>query len=156
MNKVAKGAAGVAAAAVLTLGLVKTFEGNSTKAYMDANHTPTICRGHTKGVFIGMTVTQEQCEAWATKEIQDRLDAVDRMLLQPQPDTRRAALADFAYNEGVGALQNSVALRLINQGKLVDGCLALFEYVRAGNQVLLGLVRRRVAEVRLCLVGTSP
>ncbi len=149
-----------ATAISIAAGLAFHFEGERLKTYRDVGGQPTICEGETQGVFMGMTRTHAQCIAWLNRDMQSRLDFVDHALARPQPDERRAALADFAYNEGNNALLHSLALRDINAGKIVQGCNALMNWDVAAGRHLAGLHARRLAERELCLEGitqeTSP
>lgn len=143
---------GLVGAMAIALSLATWFEGESHVAYRDSGGTLTICDGHTKGVFPGMTATHAQCVAWLTKEMQGYLDAVDRLTVVRQPDIRRAGLADFAYNEGIQALADSRALQDINAGNIKKGCAELQNYERIGNHHHVhGLVLRRDAEEYTCL-----
>ena len=143
-----------ALAMAVSLGVF--FEGERLAAYQHYHDVPSICDGHTQGVKLGDTATHQQCMDWIQKEMQNRLDAVDRLTKVRQPDTRRAALADFAYNEGIGALAKSVALKDINDGYIVEGCLAMYNWERGNGEAHEpGLVLRRQADVSLCLEGTG-
>ena len=67
------------------------------------------------------------------------------------------ALVDFAYNCGIGSLQSSTALRLINKGDL-SGVDALLKWNKGqdskGNLVELpGLTARRKSEIHLFKTG---
>ncbi len=67
------------------------------------------------------------------------------------------ALIDFAYNCGVGSLQSSTALRLINKGDL-SGIDALLKWNKGkdakGNMIeLKGLTYRRKSEIHLFKTG---
>lgn len=67
------------------------------------------------------------------------------------------ALCDFAYNCGVGSLQNSTALRLINKGDL-SGADALLAWNKGkdakGKTIeLKGLTYRRQSEIHLFKTG---
>jgi lysozyme len=147
----------VTGATAMTLALVTAMEGpEALKAFQHRDDVPTICEGRTQGVYLGMTQTHAQCVAWLTTEVQSRLNAVDRLTVVRQPDTRRVALADFAFNEGVQALADSKALMYINRGLIIEGCDALLNWEVRKNHVLPGLVARRQAELQLCLEGTGP
>ena len=67
------------------------------------------------------------------------------------------ALTDFAYNCGIGSLQSSTALRLINKGDL-SGVDALLKWNKGkdtkGNMIeLKGLTYRRQSEIHLFKTG---
>jgi lysozyme len=131
------------------------FEGERLVAYYDVGGTPTICDGETQGVFMGMTATHAECQAWLAKGMQARLDFVNAHLLKKQPDNVQAALADFAYNEGNDALLSSQAFQDINKGNLEKGCNELTNWEVVHGKVQPGLVTRRTIEKYLCLSGVS-
>lgn len=60
-----------------------------------------------------------------------------------------SAIADFAYNCGLGRLQASTLRRRVNAGDVEGAKAELARWVRGGGKVLLGLVIRRAAEAAL-------
>ena len=64
-----------------------------------------------------------------------------------------AALTDFAYNLGVGNLQISTLLKMINRGELVEAADEFPKWNKAGGIVYRGLTRRRLAERSIYLDG---
>jgi lysozyme len=73
------------------------------------------------------------------------------VMLCPGVDTpeRLAALIDFAFNLGAGALKTSTLRRRVNAGAWDAVPTELRKWVLAGGRRLPGLVRRREAEVEL-------
>lgn len=71
--------------------------------------------------------------------------------LCPGADTpeRLAALIDFAYNVGNGALARSNLRKKVNAGLWADVPHELAKWVKGGGKVLPGLVKRREAEAAL-------
>jgi lysozyme len=71
--------------------------------------------------------------------------------LCPGADTpgRLAALTDFAFNCGVGALKASTLRRKVNAGDWDAVPAELMKWVNGGGRRLPGLVRRREAEVAI-------
>ncbi len=63
--------------------------------------------------------------------------------------TRLSAIADFAYNLGLGNLQASTLRRKVNAREWDEAKTQLMRWVRGGGRVLPGLVRRRKAEADL-------
>ncbi|PRP70248.1 muraminidase, partial [Chromobacterium amazonense] len=59
------------------------------------------------------------------------------------------ALVSFSYNLGLGSLQNSTLLRLLNQGDYAGAAGQFILWDKAGGKVLPGLQRRRAAEQAL-------
>jgi lysozyme len=71
--------------------------------------------------------------------------------LCPGIDTpgRLAAITDFAFNVGTGALRASTLRRRINAGQWDDVPAQLMRWVFAAGKRLRGLERRRAAEAAL-------
>jgi len=146
------------------LAILKKYEGCILYAYDDSVYptvpfmpgdvlvgTLTIGWGHTAGVQPGETCTQEQADAWLDSDLeifeQGVNDSVDRNLTPNQ----FSALVDFAYNEGIIALQSSTLLKDVNAGDF-KGAANMFQYwVWADGQVDQGLIDRRAAEKELFL-----
>lgn len=124
-------------------------------AYLDPVRIPTICYGHTEGVKLGQTKTDEECAALLVGELKEYMDAVDSLVKVPMPDTRRAAFVSFTYNVGITNFKNSTLLRKLNAGDTIGACNELPRWVYAKGIKLKGLVRRREAERELCLAGTG-
>lgn len=140
---------GSGALAILIV-LVPHFEGVRYLAYQDSVGVWTICSGHTRGVHPGMRATQAQCDAWLEADIKIALAAVDRNVKVKISETMRAALADFVFNLGEGALRRSTLLALVNSGRLFEACNEYRRWVLAGGRKLDGLVKRRTVEEWLC------
>lgn len=111
----------------------------------------TVCDGVTNldpdyaWIRPGMKFTEAQCaEAFAKilpKYYAPLTDCI-RGFAQ-MPPHRQTALLSAAYNLGTGAICGSTAARLINAGKVDEGCDALGRFVRANGVVLRGLQNRR-------------
>lgn len=131
--------------------LIKHFEGCHLMPYLCPGKVWTCGWGSTgPDVFPGRAWTQE----YADKRMQ--LDALrfakGTLAACPQladNDDRLCAIADFAYNLGLGALQASTLRRRILSGDYGDVPNQLARWVNAGGRPLLGLVRRRAAEATL-------
>lgn len=125
--------------------LIKKFEGCRLTAYKCPGGVWTIGYGHTKGVTMGMTITQEEADnllAQDLKEFETYVKKLKLKLNQHQFD----ALVSFTYNCGPGSLKTLVLNR--NLEEIAD---ALLLYNRSGGVVLNGLVKRREAERELFL-----
>jgi lysozyme len=72
--------------------------------------------------------------------------SVARLVKAPISDDQAAALADFAFNLGAGALQASTLLRMVNRGDFADAADQFMRWNKAGGRILKGLTRRRAAE----------
>jgi GH24 family phage-related lysozyme (muramidase) len=69
------------------------------------------------------------------------------MLTQNQFD----ALVSFTFNLGVGNLQTSTLLKLLNQGLMQEAADQFLRWNKAGGKEVSGLTRRRIAERNLFL-----
>lgn len=121
----------------------------------------TWCFGRTNyddpGVKAGTRFSKAQCEKLLAADLPKYAAPVQRCMpgFDAMPPSRQAALVSFAYNLGAGRLcASSVAMR-INAGDIRGGCNAMLAWDRANGRVIPGLVKRRLAERRLCLEGTQ-
>lgn len=87
---------------------------------------------------------------WLSVEVLPKVRSLCSNVSSPES---LAALADFAYNLGVGALANSTLRRRVLAGDVDGACAELAKWVRGGGVVLPGLVRRRAAEAALLRAG---
>jgi len=146
------------AAAALAATLVGGFEGIRLNAYPDpaTKGKPwTICMGHTEGVKPGDRKTLEECKALLIADLGVYSEGILRCTTAYLPDERFVALTSFAYNVGIGAACKSSVVRLINQGRVREGCDALLKWNRAAGIVFPGLTKRRQQERALCLRGAQ-
>lgn len=133
----------------LLFAMIRRFEGCYLKAYLCPAGVWTIGYGAT-GLDIGPgTVwTKEQAEARL------RSDALRfaRGALALCPELRGAplcAIADFAYNLGLGRLKASTLRRRVNAGDFEAAKAELMKWTKGGGKILPGLVKRRKAECAL-------
>lgn len=160
---------GLTAAAAIAIPLIVISEGIREKAYLDPPGNPTICYGHTKGVKLGDVKTKEECVVLLAEDVRQKEAAVDRLLKVEVSPYVKAALIDFAYNAGEGALAQSSMLRYINAGNIRAGCEAFTRCTTdaqgrksgwgcgfAGGVQYSALIKRRVEERDLCLKGVDP
>ena len=127
--------------------LTESFEGCRFTAYVPRPGDKwTIAYGHTRGVYEGMTCTQEQADAWLVEDRQLCEDWINAHVSFDLTQHEFDALVDFSFNLGIENLHQSTLLRKLNAGD-VEGAAQEFEkWVRAGGVVMAGLVRRRLAE----------
>ena len=81
--------------------------------------------------------------------------AVDRLVKVQIHELQRGSLTSFAYNLGAGSLQASTLLRRINGFEWDDVPRQFMRWVMAGGVPLLGLKKRRKAEVDLWVEGAK-
>jgi GH24 family phage-related lysozyme (muramidase) len=134
--------------------LLKTWEGCRLSAYPDpaSGGAPwTIGYGHTGAEVVqGLTITQEQAEAWLKQDVAEGAAAVDRLLINVTLTPRqRDALISFCFNVGAGAMEGSTLRRrcLAGESPAVVIAQELPRWCKGPNGQVEGLKRRRAAEV---------
>ena len=147
---------------VPALKLIKEWEGCRLEAYRDATGVPTIGYGTTRymdaAVRMGDVVSQAMAEELLANDV-EHLFAPGVLQLLPMAAKWRpeqiAALVSFAYNVGLGALEESTLRKRLLAGE--DPAKVVREelpkWCHAGEAVLPGLERRRAAEVALFTRG---
>ena len=137
------------------LALIKRWEGCKLVAYQDVAGVWTIGYGHTRTAKQGMRIGDAEAEVLLRGDLLDAEKAVNRLVKVPLEQREFDALVSFTFNLGVGALERSTLLRLINAGDKLAGAITLVQWNKAivGGKLtpLLGLVRRRVAELQMFL-----
>lgn len=122
---------------------IRQSEGLLTKASDKLDCVWTIGYGHTKGVRRGDTISKATAESYLLQDllpIEKFLNSVTQVRRQGQFD----ALADFAYNLGLGALKSSTLFKFIKEGRSEKEIQAQFRrWVYCNGKVLGGLVKRR-------------
>lgn len=129
--------------------LIRQFEGCRLMPYICPAGVWTCGWGSTgHDVFPGRPWTQEYANA--RLEMDAARFAKGTVLLCPALEgDGLSAIADFAYNLGLGALRGSTLRRRVNAGDYEGARQELLKWVRGGGRVLPGLVLRRGAEAAL-------
>lgn len=138
------------------IDLIKQFEGKRLEAYLCPAGIPTIGYGHTgkvngKPIVLGMKISEKKAEALLKKDLKSFEKGVSDCVKVPLSQGQFDALVSFSYNLGIGSLQTSTLLKLLNQKKYTEAADQFGRWVKAGNEVLDGLVKRREAEKKLFL-----
>ena len=131
------------------LALIREFEGVRLAAYLASVGVPTIGYGHTKGVQMGDTCSQEQADQWLKEDCADAEDCVNSAVSVPLTQCEFDALVSFVFNLGCGAFRKSTLLRKLLDSDYDGAAIEFRKWDKAGGQVLAGLTRRRAAEARL-------
>lgn len=129
------------------LDLIKSFEGCHLTAYVCPAGKPTIGYGHTKGVSLGMVITQSQADAFLREDCakaEANVFSFNKKYSWTQNEFD--ALVSFAYN--VGSINQLTANGTRSKDIIAKKIL---EYNKGGGKVLNGLVRRRKAEQEMFL-----
>lgn len=131
--------------------LIKKYEGCKLVAYLCPAGVPTIGYGHTKGVKIGMTITQSQAEAFLKADIKPLEGVLNKMGInytQGQFD----ALISWLFNFGEGKFNSSTLKKKIlakaNDVEITD---QIVRWVNVNGKSMLGLKKRRIEEANLFL-----
>lgn len=134
------------------LAVLKHYEGCKLTAYVCPAGVLTIGYGHTgPDVVKGMKITQARALELLQQDAQrfgkGVLACVKVSLAQREYD----ALVSFAFNLGLGALQESTLLRKLNVGNRPGAADQFLRWINAGGKVLPGLQKRRATERSLFL-----
>ena len=138
------------------IDLIKHYEGLRLKAYVCSAGVLTIGYGTTiypNGNFVKLTdtCTKEQAETYLKNDLKRFESAVNRLVGLPINQNQFDALVCFTYNVGVGNLQSSTLLKMINLNKFEEASLQFERWNKAGGKELKGLTLRRLAEKKLFL-----
>ena len=129
--------------------ILKYFEGCKLTAYQDSVGVWTIGYGHTKGVYDGMTITQDQAEQMLLSELEEYEGYIEDMVTVPLTQNQFDALVVWIYNLGPTNFRNSTLLKELNAGNYNAAGQEITRWNKAGGKVLAGLVKRREAEAEL-------
>jgi lysozyme len=143
------------------LSLIESFEGLRLNPYLDDAGIPTIgygCITYPSGRKVSMgdaPITEQDALNYLAWQVNERVSAINHMVQVPINQNQFDALASFAYNEGVGALQSSTLLRLLNAGNTSGAAdqFLVWDKVRVDGQLVEndGLLHRRHIERTLFL-----
>ena len=129
--------------------ILKYFEGCKLTAYQDSVGVWTIGYGHPKGVYNGMTITQEEAEQMLLTELEEYEGYIENMVTVPLTQNQFDALVVWIYNLGPTNFKNSTLLKELNAGNYNAAGQEITRWNKAGGKVLAGLVKRREAEAEL-------
>lgn len=133
------------------LNIIKQFEGCKLFAYRDSVGKPTIGYGHTNGVKMGQSITQQQADKYLKEDAnvaEKTLNSLGVNFRQEQFD----ALCSWIFNLGKGNFINSTMCKLImNRAGDEEITDQLVKWKNAGGVPLVGLMRRRCAEANMFL-----
>lgn len=155
-KKVAGG--GIAAALVLAVPLIASWEGKRNDPYIDIAGIPTVCYGETRVAM--KRYSDQQCRDMLETAVKDFAEPVARCTpaIADRP-YQLAAATSLAYNIGINAYCGSTADKRFDQRNFAGGCagLKLWDKARVGGklQTVRGLVNRRADEYQLCMTGIS-
>ncbi len=152
-----------ALAVAFTASLIAGFEGYRSYVYLDPVKVPTVCFGATRDSRgnpfnpsqVGQAIPGHECEKLLFRDVFEFQDAVLNNVKVPLTDNQLTALTSFTYNVGEANLKSSTLLKKLNAGDYEGACKELPRWVYAKGIKLPGLVKRRQAEMELCLTPDS-
>lgn len=144
--------------------LAIAYEGYEPSPYRDPAGIWTIGYGSIRLNGVGPSrvtastpaITEPQARTWLAAELKTCAMAVVNSTHVPLTDGQQAALIDFVYNLGAGAIASSTLLRKLNAGDYAGAAAQFDLWDHAGGKVLAGLLRRRQAETDLFNAATPP
>lgn len=130
--------------------LIKQFEGLRLTAYKDSVGVWTIGYGHTKGVYGGMVISNQQALNFLDEDIANHVWRMKQLITRKLTQNQFDSLASFHFNLGAYVLDNDpTLLRHINNNDTNAVVNHMLKYSYAGGMWLQGLYNRRVAETNL-------
>ena len=140
-----------------TLSLIKRFEGFSHTIYKCPAGLDTIGYGHVvsdaeKKLFEN-GISEKEATDLLIKDCQIALNCVSNAVKVKLNDNQIGALVSLIYNIGCRTFSKSRGLKYINNNDFKNAVIELFDskigFVKIGDDILAGLVRRRSEELNL-------
>jgi lysozyme len=129
------------------LDLIKSFESLRLEAYMPTpNDVPTIGYGHTKGVQMGDTCTEQDATDWLRDDCAEAENCINKAVRVPITQNEFDALVSLVFNIGCPAFSGSTLLKLLNNHDFDGASLQFTRWNKQDGQAVAGLTRRREAE----------
>lgn len=133
---------------------IKGYEKLRLKAYQDQGGVWTIGWGHTAGVQMGQTCTEEQAESWFKNDIQDAAHILNAgaglKLFQCEYD----ALCSLIFNIGGAQFASSTLRRALQAGRYDLAADEFPRWNKVKGKTSNGLVKRRAHEREMFLLAT--
>lgn len=132
--------------------LIQKFTGLRLTAYQDPGGVWTIGYGHTgPDVTEGRTITQPEADQLLINDLVRFNNGVNALVTIRINQNQFDALVSFSYQLGLGSLQQSTLIRLLNSGNYQAAADQFPRWDRAGGKETAGLLARRNAERELFL-----
>lgn len=134
--------------------LLTDVEGRTNTAYRDSAGLWTTGIGHlikpNEAWMITAKLTDAQVDDLFHEDIAWAEAATERLFPKVKKQNQFDALVSFVFNLGEGQVRNGMLDDLINSGAPAEEISAKWmQYVRAGGQVVPGLIKRRMRELAL-------
>ncbi|MBL4795800.1 MAG: lysozyme [Oleispira sp.] len=134
----------------VNVSIIREFEGLRLEAYLPTpNDVPTIGYGHTKGVFLGQVITENQANHFLGEDVKWAIEAVEKYVTVPININQKSALVSFTFNVGATAFRKSTLVRKLNAGDYSEAAFQFLRWDKQKGKTLKGLTRRRLKEKAL-------
>lgn len=144
----------LATSLLLSIPMIKEFEGKRNDPYKDLVGVTTVCYGETKVKM--RRYTDAECDSMLRDSVIKYAEPVLKLTptLGDKPKAL-AAVTSLSYNIGIEKYSTSTARRKFLSGDIKGGCNAIKLWnqgrINGKLQPIRGLSRRREAEYRLCI-----
>lgn len=132
---------------------IERIEGFKAQAYRDTGGVLTIGFGHaikpSETRLRSATITREEAVAILRDDTREATRVVNENVTIPLKQEQFDALVSFVFNVGERQFRQSTLLRVLNGGHCCAVPDQLRRWTRDNGRVVLGLVRRREAEIAL-------
>ena len=133
------------------IDLIKKFEGCRLVSYQDQAGIWTVGFGKTSDVGPGLTITQEQADAFLLNDITHTETGILCMVDVPLTQNQFDALCSFVYNIGRGNFKSSTCLDRLNKSMYIEAANWMLPWHKVAGVENEGLLARRTAERELFL-----
>lgn len=130
--------------------LIKSYEQCRLFAYLPTpQDVPTIGWGHTRGVALGDTCTQEQADSWFLEDVAWAEECVNRSVTSVLEQHEFDACVSLCFNIGCTAFSGSTLVKRLNEDAFDAAAKEFLRWNKQHGKELLGLTRRRKSEQQL-------
>lgn len=141
--------------------LIEHFEGVRLEAYHDPVGYPTqgigrlLSRVKWEDLSKYPPISHHTATVWLVEDLEKVCKGLSRLFPVPLNDNEFAALASFAFNLGLGALEASTLRKMLLRGDRQGAADQFLRWDNAGGRKMRGLTLRRRAESALFLRPTG-
>lgn len=128
------------------LNLLKAFESCRLKSYQDLGGVWTIGYGSTRGVLPDMIISQAEADQRLLEDLDEKCNAVQRLVPKKLSDNEFSALVSFTYNVGEERFAQSMLRHCIKTGNMDHAAKEFLRWCKVDGKEIPGLLRRRIAE----------
>lgn len=137
------------------INLIKSHEGLMLSAYEDTGGVWTIGYGHTKDVYAGQKITEEEAEQFLKEDLEWAEQSVNDLIVVNISQKQYDSLVSFVFNVGVNQFKQSWVLLFTNQMNWGGVREQFMRWVYDNGVKIQGLENRRLAEASLYDLGVK-